>query len=215
MNLEEELDLNIEKQDTTIFKEIKPKIMYYGTPTLLLNTLNEDGTTNISPMSSSWALGDCIVLGIGLGGKAIENLKRHSECVINLPCPNLWENVEKISSYTGTKIIPPFKKEIGFTYKKDKYESSELTPLSSKTVLPTRIKECPIQIEAVVKHIRTPEYNPLFAIVETQVLHFHAEESIVLNENYINPSKWSPLIYNFRHYFGLGKEVGRTFRSET
>ncbi|WP_050801651.1 flavin reductase family protein [Ornithinibacillus scapharcae] len=189
--------------------------MYYGTPTLLLNTLNEDGTTNISPMSSSWALGDCIVLGVGLGGKAIENLERHKECVINLPSPALWENVEKISSYTGTKNIPTGKEEIGFTYKKEKYEASGLTPIDSKTVLPTRIQECPIQIEAVVKDIRVPEYNSLFAIVETQVLHFHADESIIIHKNHINPARWSPLIYNFRHYFGLGEEVGKTFRSET
>ena len=197
------------------FKEIKPKIMYYGTPTLLLTTLNEDGSTNISPMSSSWALGDCIVLGIGLGGKALENLKRHNECVINLPSPDLWRNVEKISSFTGLKEIPDDKKKIGFTFLKDKYQAAELSPLPSKTVLPTRIKECPIQIEAVVKDIRIPEYNALFAIVETQVLHFHAAESIIKNEHYINPSEWSPLIYNFRHYFGLGKELGKTFRSET
>lgn len=207
--------MNTIKYDSITFKEIKPKIMYYGTPTILLNTLNEDGTTNISPMSSSWALGDCIVLGIGLGGKAIENLERHHECVINLPSPALWENVEKIASYSGKKNIPPAKKEIGFTYKKEKYESAGLTPIDSKTVLPTRILECPIQIEAVVKNIRIPEYNSLFAIVETQVLHFHADESIIINENHINPAKWSPLIYNFRHYFGLGEEVGKSFRSET
>ena len=54
---------------------IKPKILYYGTPVILLNTLNEDDTVNISPISSSWALGDYIILGIGLGGKAIENLE--------------------------------------------------------------------------------------------------------------------------------------------
>ncbi|MBT2712070.1 flavin reductase family protein [Pseudomonas sp. ISL-88] len=197
------------------FKEIKPKIMYYGTSTLLLNTLNEDGTTNISPMSSSWALGNCIVLGVGLGGKAIENLERHKECVINLPSPDLWENVERISSYSGKKDIPLLKKQIGFTYKKEKYEAAGLTPLDSVTVLPTRIKECPIQIEAEVKHIRIPEYETSFAIVETQVIHFHAEESIILNENHIDPLKWSPLIYNFRHYFDLGRQVGKTFRSET
>ncbi|WP_456279989.1 flavin reductase family protein [Bacillus sp. K7] len=206
--------MDIEKQDTLHFKEIKPKIMYYGSSTFFLTTLNEDDTTN-SPMSSSWALGNYIVLGVGLGGKAIENLERHKECVINLPGPELWENVERISSYSGKKNIPPLKKKLGFTYKKEKYESAGLTPLQSKTVSPTRIKECPIHIEAEVKHIRIPEYDPLFAIVETQALHFHAEERIILNENHINPSKWSPLIYNFRHYFGLGKEIGKTFRSET
>lgn len=48
---------------------IKPKILYYGTPVILLNTLNEDDTVNISPISSSWALGEYIILGIGLGVK--------------------------------------------------------------------------------------------------------------------------------------------------
>lgn len=110
--------MDIKKQDTRRFKEIKPKIMYYGTSTFLLTTLNEDGTTNISPMSSSWALGHYIILGVGLGGKAIDNLERHKECVINLPGPELWENIERISSYSGKKSIPPLKKQLGFTYKK-------------------------------------------------------------------------------------------------
>ncbi|MEC1611866.1 flavin reductase family protein [Bacillus mojavensis] len=156
-----------------------------------------------------------MVLGVGLGGKAIENIKRHKECVINLPSPDLWKNVERISSFSGKKNIPPLKKQLGFIYKKEKYEAAGLTPLPSMTVAPTRIKECPIQIESEVKHIRIPDYEPSFAIVETQALHFHAEEKIILNDNHIDPSKWSPLIYNFRHYFGLGKEIGKTFRSET
>ncbi len=36
-----------------VYKEIHPKILYYGMPVYLLSTLNEDDTTNISPMSSS------------------------------------------------------------------------------------------------------------------------------------------------------------------
>lgn len=197
------------------FKEIKPKIMYYGMPTLLLTTLNEDGTTNISPMSSSWALGDCIVLGIGLGGKALENLKRHPECVINLPSPSLWTHVEKIASFTGVENVPDFKLKSGFTYKKNKFEAAQLSPLSSKTVKPVRIKECPIHIEARVMDIRVPEYEPFFAIVETKAVHFHALNDIIQKDHHIDPNKWSPLIYNFRHYFALGKEIGKTFRSET
>ncbi|MCU5305126.1 flavin reductase family protein, partial [Bacillus toyonensis] len=187
---------------------IKPKILYYGTPVILLNSLNEDGTVNISPMSSSWALGDCIILGIGLGGKAIENLERHPECVINVPSPSLWENVEQLAPYTGKNPVPDYKKKNGFTYEKEKYDISRLTPTKSKSVKPTRIMECPIQIEARVKHIRIPDYSPDFAIVETQAIHVHAHKEIILEENHIDPNKWSPLIYNFRHYFGLGNQLG-------
>jgi flavin reductase (DIM6/NTAB) family NADH-FMN oxidoreductase RutF len=193
---------------------IKPKILYYGTPVILLNSLNEDGTVNISPMSSSWALGDCIILGIGLGGKAIENLERHPECVINVPSPSLWENVEQLAPYTGKNPVPDYKKKNGFTYEKEKYVISRLTPTESKSVKPTRIMECPIQIEARVKHIRIPDYSPDFAIVETQAIHVHAHKEIIIEENHIDPNKWSPLIYNFRHYFGLGNQLGKTFRSE-
>jgi hypothetical protein len=36
-----------------------------------------------------------------------------------------------------------------------------------------------------------------------------------LKDNYIDPAKWSPLIYNFRHYFRLAdQELGKTFRAE-
>ncbi|MDP4086789.1 MAG: flavin reductase family protein [Bacillota bacterium] len=197
------------------FREIKPTILYYGMPTILLTTLNEDGTTNISPMSSSWALGDSIVLGIGLGGKALENIQRHPECVINLPSPDLWTNVEKIASYTSLEEVPEYKCKNGFTYKKEKFEAAQLTPLTSKTVKPARIEECPIQIEVKVMDIRIPDYDPHFAIVETKVIHFHALKEIIQKDHYIDPNKWSPLIYNFRHYFALGKEMGKTFRSET
>ncbi len=196
-------------------KTIHPKILYYGTPVILLTTLNEDETVNISPMSSSWALGDILVLGIGVGGKAYENLNRHAECVINIPDPALWKHVERLAPFTGKDPVPESKQSIGFTYKKEKYEISNLTSIQSESVRPTRILECPIQIEAKVLDIRVPEYQQGIAIVETQSVHVHAHENIIKEGNHIDPEKWSPLIYNFRHYFGLGEQLGKTFRAET
>lgn len=196
-------------------QEVKPKILYYGTPVVLLTTLNEDGTTNISPISSSWGLGNCIVLGLGLGGKAIENLQRGSDCVVNIPGPSLWKNVEALAPFTGSNPVPGYKQESGFRYEKDKFGTAGLTPKASMTVQPSRIDECPLQVEAKVKDIRIPEYSPVFGIVEVQATYVHAHQNIVIDEHHIDPNKWSPLIYNFRHYFGLGEELGKTFRAET
>lgn len=81
-------------------------------------------------------------------------------------------------------------------------------------VLLTRIGECPLQIEARAQHIRIPEHAPFFAIIETKAILVHAHEEIMLNDRHIDPDRWSPLIYNFRHDFGLGKELGRNFRAE-
>ena len=196
-------------------KIITPKILYYGTPVILLNTLNPDGTTNISPISSSWALGNFIIIGISTNGKAYENLQRHSECVINLPEPALWRNVESLAPFTGKYPVPDGKKQLGFSFNDRKYKESNLTEAESKVVKPSRIIECPVQIEARVMNERVPEYAPYFAIIETEAQVVHAHEDILIDESHIDPNRWSPLIYNFRHYFGLGQELGKTFRSET
>lgn len=196
-----------------VSKVIQPKILYYGTPVVLLSTVNEDGTTNISPISSSWALGSMLVLGLGLGGKALENLQRNSDCVLNVASPNLWENVERLAPLTGMNPLPEYKREL-FRYEKDKFAAAGFTPLPSASVAAQRIAECPLQIEAVVRNIRIPEYHPQFAVVEVEAVKVHAHEAIVVDEHHVNPLEWSPLIYNFRHYFGLGEHLGRTFRAE-
>lgn len=38
-------------------RTIKPKILCFGTPVALITTPSPDGTPNIGPMSSIWALG--------------------------------------------------------------------------------------------------------------------------------------------------------------
>jgi flavin reductase (DIM6/NTAB) family NADH-FMN oxidoreductase RutF len=50
---------------------------------------------------------------------------------------------------------------------------------------------------------------------EVEVLRVHVAEDFILKDHYIDPEKWSPLIYNFRHYFRLAdEELGKTFRAE-
>jgi flavin reductase (DIM6/NTAB) family NADH-FMN oxidoreductase RutF len=40
-----------------MYKTIEPSILYFGTPVVLISTRNEDGTTNVAPMSSAWFSG--------------------------------------------------------------------------------------------------------------------------------------------------------------
>jgi flavin reductase (DIM6/NTAB) family NADH-FMN oxidoreductase RutF len=50
---------------------------------------------------------------------------------------------------------------------------------------------------------------------EMEVLRVHVASDLVINDRYIDAAKWSPLIYNFRHYYRLAEtELGRTFRAE-
>lgn len=63
----------------------EPNILYFGTPVVLISTLNADGTANLAPMSSAFWLGWRGVLGLANSSQTAQNLLRTRECVLNLP----------------------------------------------------------------------------------------------------------------------------------
>ncbi len=196
-----------------MFRTIKPKILYFGTPVVLVSSLNEDESTNIAPISSAWALGWNVLIGLGTGGKTYENLCRYSDCVLNIPSPQIWSAVEALAPLTGKNPVPPHKQSYS-RYEPNKFGTSGLTPLSSEMVKPERVKECPIQFEGeAVKIIPVGDSDDGVVAVEINVIKIHANDTIIKSENHINPYEWQPLIYNFRHYFGLGDWLGKSFRA--
>jgi flavin reductase (DIM6/NTAB) family NADH-FMN oxidoreductase RutF len=193
---------------------IEPSILYFGTPVVLLSTENGDGSANLAPMSSAWALGRTVVLGLGAAGQSASNLVQRPELVINLPDPSLWPAVERLAPLTGRAPVPAHKAD-RFRYEPDKFAAARLTPTPAELVRPPRVAECPLQLEARAARVR-PAADASFVVVEAEVLRVHAAPGIVVpGTDHVDPARWQPLIYNFRHYFGLGAELGHTFRSET
>ena len=198
---------------------IEPKILYFGTPVALVSSLNEDGTTNLAPISSFWALGWTLMLGLLDETKTADNVARHAECVVNLPDPAMWPQVEKLAPLTGKNPVPDLKAK-QFHYEACKFKAAGLTPLESELVKPVRARECPVQMEARVLKLHQMSGEKLEKLgggvaAEVEILRVHVEEEFVLKEHYIDPEKWSPLIYNFRHYYRLAEtELGKTFRAE-
>jgi flavin reductase (DIM6/NTAB) family NADH-FMN oxidoreductase RutF len=203
----------------TSFRTIEPKILYFGTPVALISSLDEDGITNLAPMSSFWALGWTLMLGLLDETKTAENFARHPECVINLPSPEMWQQIEKLAPLTGKNPVPEIKAR-QFRFEKDKFSAAGLTPIASEVVRPQRAAECPIQMEARVHRLHPMSGQKLVELgggiaAEVEILRVHASEEFIQGDNYIDPTKWSPLIYNFRHYFRLAEtELGKTFRAE-
>ena len=85
---------------------ITPSILYFGTPVVLLSTENENGSFNLAPMSSAWALGQVIVLGIVVEGQTAHNLRCRHDLVVNLPAPTQWPAVERLAPLTGRTPVP-------------------------------------------------------------------------------------------------------------
>jgi flavin reductase (DIM6/NTAB) family NADH-FMN oxidoreductase RutF len=195
------------------FRSLTPSILYFGTPVVLISTLNENGSVNLAPMSSAWALGYTVVLGLLAVSKTVENLKRTKECVLNFPSDHLWQAVERLAPLTGKDPVPA-SKATQFRYEQEKFTAAGVTPLTSECVAPPRVAECPLQFEARVHTLRPLHLSDTAVIVEVEVLRVHAHLSVIHDEHHINPKAWHPLIYNFRHYFGLGTALGKTFRAE-
>ncbi|MFG2595115.1 flavin reductase family protein [Streptomyces sp. NPDC048462] len=193
---------------------VTPSILYFGTPVVLLSTENENGSFNLAPMSSAWALGHVIVLGLGAAGQTAHNLRSRHDLVINLPASAQWASVERLAPLTGRTPVPEHKRD-AFRFEPDKFAAAGLRPEPSELVRPPRVAECPMQLEARVAHARADASGD-FLIVEARVLKVHADPRIVVpGSQHIDPAAWSPLIYNFRHYYGLGPELGHSFRSRT
>lgn len=199
---------------------IHPSILYAGNPVALITTLNPNGQTNISPMSSTWELGDRLVLGMTTASQGYENLKRERECVVNFPSSAIWSQVEQLARATGRDPVPEYKQAIGYYFEPDKFARANFTPLEAEDVRPLRIAECPLQFEAKLLALHdattlSQESQAAFGIFEMQVTRVHAHPNIVLpGTNHINTANWSPLLYVFRHYFGTGPDLGRTFKAE-
>ena len=203
--------------DNNAYKTIRPKILYFGTPVALVTTIDEFGNANIGPMSSVWALGYKLVLGLGCNGKTFSNLLAQKECVVNLPSTDLHENIEKIARLTGAYPVPENKQKF-YSYEKDKFSAGGFSKMISETVRPPSIAGCPLQLEAMLDNYTILEYdekgNPATAAVTVEVINVRAHEDIITGTYHINPEKWSPLIYNFRHYYALGEHLGKTFKAE-
>lgn len=200
---------------------IDPAILYFGTPVVLVSSLNEDGSANLAPMSSAWWLGRSTMLGFGARSKTPANILRTGECVLNLPSVEQVAAVNRLARTTGSDPVPPHKVAMGYRHEKDKFAVAGLTPLPSDAVAPPRILECPVQLEAVLEQkVSLAESDPdrrgnLIAL-EVKVVRVHVEESIRLagHADRIDPERWRPLIMSFCHYFGLGGKLHHSTLAE-
>lgn len=159
------------------------------------------------------------MLGLLDETKTAENLEEHPECVINLPSPEMWPQVEKLAPLTGKDPVPELKRK-QFRSEKRKFETAGLTPMQSEKVKPMSVVECPVQMEARVTKLHPMRGEKLKKLggglaAEVEIVGVRVDKEYVFDDHYIDPAKWSPLIYNFRHYYRLAKgELGKTFRAE-
>jgi flavin reductase (DIM6/NTAB) family NADH-FMN oxidoreductase RutF len=161
-------------------------------------------------MSSAFWLGWRCILGLATVSKTPQNMIRTGQCVLNLPSEQMVTAVDRLALTTGADPVPAVKVARGYRYEKRKFEIGELTPVRSQTVGAPRVKECPVQLESVVEHVKDLAENDdkvrgRTKIFEVRVQRVHVRQEILMDghTDRIDPDKWRPLIMSFQRFYGL------------
>ncbi|HEX5969856.1 MAG TPA: flavin reductase family protein [Intrasporangium sp.] len=184
---------------------VDPAILYWGTPVVLVSTLNEDGSANLAPISSAFWLGHTATLGFGLTSHSLANLQRTGECVLNLPGPDQVSAVDRLALTTGADPVPPWKSANGYVHQRDKFAHAGVTPVRGRVVAAPLVGECPVAMEATLEAVHLTDH----AVVQVTVEQVHVHPSIRMagSDRRIDPARWRPLIMSFQRFFTLGLEV--------
>lgn len=191
-----------------------PSILYFGTPVVLISTLNENKTYNLAPISSAFWLGWRCIIGISAFSKTTENLLRTKQCVLNLPSVKQVGAVNKLALTTGSNPVPDGKRQKGYEFEPAKFERAGLTAIASELVESPRVKECPVQMEAQLAAVfpiaqENDVQRGKILSLELKIVRVHLDEAILMegNLNRVDPDKWRPLIMSFQQFYGLGERV--------
>jgi flavin reductase (DIM6/NTAB) family NADH-FMN oxidoreductase RutF len=188
---------------------VEPRVLYFGTPVVLISTCNDKGPPNLAPMSSAFWLGWSGMLGLDETSQTTHNLARTGECVLNLAHPALVPAVDRLALLTGSRTVPEHKLAKGYRHEADKFAAAGLTPQPSEKVRPPRVAECLIQLEATVNRIHRFGKAGSRVAIDVQVVRAHIAEELLMpgSTRYVDPDGWDPLIMKFLEFYGEGRNL--------
>jgi flavin reductase (DIM6/NTAB) family NADH-FMN oxidoreductase RutF len=168
--------------------------LMYPCPVTLVTCRDSKENDNIITIAWIGVLGaKPPMIGIGL------NKSRHStamieesgEFVVNIPGEDALEESDWCGCVSGKDV--------------DKFGKAKFTKEPASKVKAPLIKECPVNIECVVKEKLDLGAYRLFIgeIVETR-----ADEGVLNEEGNIDFAKAAPFLYNVGEYWSIGKKKG-------
>jgi flavin reductase (DIM6/NTAB) family NADH-FMN oxidoreductase RutF len=196
---------------------LKPKMLYFGTPVVLVSSLNPDGSTNVAPMSSAWWVGSTAVLGMSVHSQTVRNLLDRPRCVLNLVDPGMVEAVDRLALLTGRPDVPAYKQGRGYRYAADKFAAAGLTGVpaggheAGRTAdgdkAPLAVAESLVHLEGEVRAVHEiDEPGSGLRALEVAVRRTFVDEDLLMPDHptYVDPERWDPLIMKFTEYYGGG-----------
>lgn len=141
-------------------KRVEYKKMYYGFPVILISFYDDDNVPNVTTLSSSFSLGDMIVLGFGKNSYAGNQIKKGADFIVNIPHRSFMREIDICGAYSG--------------HKDNKFQLSKMNYKKSEIVDAPIIEECPIALECapieIIENHHFQSYTTIFAKVKGRMV---------------------------------------------
>ena len=150
-------------------------------PVVLLSSVGEAGTPNV--MGVSWtgvACGTPPMVSVAIRPERLSYrlIRETGEFVLNIPPASLIRAVDFCGLVSGQE--------------RDKFAEARLTPMAGLKVRAALIRECPVNLECVVRHSLVLGSHVLFV---AEVVALHADEEVV-EEGAVIVGRVAPLVYD-------------------
>ncbi|MEM2897110.1 MAG: flavin reductase family protein [Candidatus Bathyarchaeia archaeon] len=165
-------------------------------PVVLVTCVNSEGKPNTNIITLAWVGVVCsdppmLSLSIRPQRYSYELIEDSREFVVNIPSENILKEVDFCGMVSGREV--------------DKFFETKLTPEPAEKVKPPLIRECPVNIECVVKKKIPLGVHHLFL---GEVVRVHVDRDILDEKERIDFTKVTPFVYNQGEYWGLHKKIG-------
>jgi flavin reductase (DIM6/NTAB) family NADH-FMN oxidoreductase RutF len=158
--------------------------------------VDEDGRPNVITLAevAHPCIANPTMMMLAIAPKRYSNglIRKTGEFVVNFPTADLVEKVDGCGCVSGREV--------------DKFERFGLTPIPASHVKPPLIKECPVNVECVLKSVQPIGYHDFFM---GEVVAIHIDEEMLDRNGNIVPERLNPLVFVLGEYWSVGERLGR------
>jgi len=185
----------VKKNDHVTVKVRKgPWTALFPCPVVLVTCVDSNGKPNI--ITLAWvgvACSDPPMLGLGIRPHrhSYGIIEASGEFVVNIPTVEILKETDFCGVVSGKDV--------------NKFSETGLTAEPAEKVKPPLIKECPVNIECVLRQKIPLGVHHLFI---GEVICVHVDQDVLDDKGRIDFSKVSPFVYNQGEYWNLHQKIG-------
>lgn len=172
----------------------KPYTALFPCPVVLVTCVNSIGEPNI--ITLAWAGTVCseppmIGLGIRPSRYSHKLIEEGKEFVVNIPTAEIVKETDYCGVTSGRDT--------------DKFTETRLTAEKADKVKAPLIRECPVNIECILKDVVPLGAHDLFI---GEVVQVHIDQTVLDEKGNVDIMKADPFTYNLGEYWNLNKKLG-------